>query len=148
MIQYKMGDLFNENVEALVNPVNCVGIMGKGIAKTFKQKYPQMFEEYRKACQLNKVKIGEMFIVKENNKTIICFPTKTDWRLNSKIGYIQKGLYALNHEIVKHDIKSIAIPALGCGNGGLDWEYVKPFIDSHLLILSESVKIIVFEPIQ
>ncbi|MEH2160663.1 MAG: macro domain-containing protein [Nostoc sp.] len=125
MFEYKQGNLLEEKTEALVNTVNCVGVMGKGIALQFKQAYPENFRQYKQACRAGKVKPGQMFTVATggllNPKYIINFPTKRHWRNNSKIEDIQSGLVALVQQVQQLAITSIAMPALGCGNGGLNW---------------------------
>lgn len=132
MIHSEKGNLLDANVEALVNTVNCVGVMGKGIALQFKQAYPENFKEYEKLCRINEVKPGKMFIHSTNSfigiKYIINFPTKRHWRAKSTMGDIQSGLVDLIAVVQKYEIKSIAIPPLGCGNGGLNWSEVKPLI--------------------
>lgn len=148
MIQYTTGNLLTSNAEALVNTVNTVGVMGKGIALQFKNLYPQNFRIYQKACKADALKIGELLIVEEGNlvdrKLIINFPTKQHWREPSQYDYIEKGLRALRMEIESRQIRSIAIPPLGCGNGGLDWSKVKPMIQRALHDLE--AEIYVFEP--
>ncbi|RAL25701.1 macro domain-containing protein [Thermoflavimicrobium daqui] len=129
MIKFVKGNLLESDAEALVNTVNCVGIMGKGIALQFKQAFPENFKAYQKICRQNKLQPGQMFIYKNsslmNPKYIINFPTKKHWKEKSKIEYIQDGLESLIQEIKSLEIKSIAVPPLGCGNGGLKWEDVK-----------------------
>jgi O-acetyl-ADP-ribose deacetylase (regulator of RNase III) len=150
MITFKSnGNLLDEKVDALVNTVNCVGIMGKGIALQFKQAFPQNFKEYEKACKSKAVNIGKMFVFATGAlfgvKYIVNFPTKNHWKENSKIEYVKKGLNDLYDVIEKNQIKSIAIPPLGCGNGGLDRNIVKPLIIEKLSKLSD-VDIILYEP--
>jgi O-acetyl-ADP-ribose deacetylase (regulator of RNase III) len=151
MLELKQGDLLEEDAEALVNAVNCVGVMGKGIALQFKQALPENFQQYKQACDAQEVQLGRMFTVPPgklfNPKYIINFPTKRHWRDKSKIEDIQTGLKALVAEVQQLGITSIAIPALGCGNGGLDWLQVKPLIESAFVKLPE-VKVVVFEPSQ
>jgi O-acetyl-ADP-ribose deacetylase (regulator of RNase III) len=151
MLEFKQGNLLEEDAQALVNAVNCVGVMGKGIALQFKQAFPENFQQYKKACDAKEVQPGRMFTVPTgklfNPKYIINFPTKRHWRDKSKIEDIQTGLKALVAEVQQLGITSIAIPALGCGNGGLDWLEVKPLIESAFVELPE-VKVIVFEPSQ
>lgn len=134
MIDYCKGNLLEAKVEALVNPVNCVGVMGKGLALAFKQAYPDNFYYYKIACSLGEVKVGQMFITANssflNPLYIINFPTKQDWRDYSKIEYVKDGLVALTKDIHRLQIKSIAIPALGCGLGGLEWKDVESLIIS------------------
>lgn len=133
MIEFKDGNLLEADAEALINTVNCVGIMGKGIALQFKQAYPHNFKEYEKACRAGEVKPGSMFTVQiaslTNPKYIINFPTKRHWKGRSKIEDIESGLSDLIEQIKQLDIKSIAIPPLGCGNGGLDWGDVRQRIE-------------------
>jgi O-acetyl-ADP-ribose deacetylase (regulator of RNase III) len=151
MLELKQGNLLEEDAEALVNAVNCVGVMGKGIALQFKQAFPENFQQYKKACDAKEVQPGRMFTVPTgklfNPKYIINFPTKRHWREKSIIEYVQTGLKALMPEVQQLRITSIAIPALGCGNGGLDWLEVKPLIESAFAELPE-VKVVVFEPSQ
>jgi O-acetyl-ADP-ribose deacetylase (regulator of RNase III) len=151
MLEFKHGNLLHENVEALVNAVNCVGVMGKGIALEFKNSFPENFRLYKKACKAGEVHPGKMFVVFAigllNPKYIINFPTKFHWENKSRIKDIESGLDALALEIQKLGINSIAIPALGCGNGGLDWSDVKPLIESKLSQPQmQNVKVIIFEP--
>jgi O-acetyl-ADP-ribose deacetylase (regulator of RNase III) len=149
MLEFKQGNLLEEDAEALVNAVNCVGVMGKGIALQFKQAFPENFQQYKKACDAKEVQPGRMFTVPTeklfNPKYIINFPTKCHWRDKSKIEDIQTGLKALVAEVQQLGITSIAIPALGCGNGGLDWVEVKPLIESAFVELPE-VRAMIFEP--
>ena len=148
MIEYKQGNLLEENTEAFVNTVNCVGVMGKGIALQFKQAFPENFKQYKKACDAKKVKPGQMFTASTGKlfpKYIINFPTKRHWRGKSKIEDIESGLKALVEELERLNIKSIAIPPLGCGNGRLEWAQVKPMITNALAGLSD-VRVVIFEP--
>lgn len=150
MIQFKQSNLLLSNAEALVNTVNTVGIMGKGIALQFKESFPLNFKLYQKACKSGQVQIGKMFITETGQftgpKYIINFPTKTNWRSNTRIEYIIEGLDDLIRIIQERHIRSIAIPPLGCGNGGLDWKEVKPIIEDKLGLLSENIRIEVYEP--
>ena len=134
MLEYCKGNLLEAKVEALVNPVNCVGVMGKGLALAFKQAYPDNFYYYKMACSLGEVKVGQMFITANNSFLypfyIINFPTKEHWKDPSKIEYVKDGLVALTKDIHRLQIKSIAIPALGCGLGGLEWKEVESLIIS------------------
>ena len=149
MLELKRGNLLEEKTEALVNTVNCVGVMGRGIALQFKRAFPENFKQYQKACKNGEVKPGQMFIVDMgvllNPRYIINFPTKRHWRQKSRVEEIQAGLVALVEEVKAHKIKSIAIPPLGCGNGGLDWNDVKPLIVQAFEALSD-VEVILFEP--
>lgn len=133
MIQYIRGNLFTSNAKVLVNTVNTVGIMGKGIASDFKKYYPQMFEEYKKLCNTNRLNIGDLHLYKTSNKWILNFPTKEHWRSPSKIEFIEEGLKKLVKDAHELQINDIAMPKLGCGNGGLDWEsQVKPLVEKYL----------------
>ena len=150
MIEYKNGDILREDVEAIVNTVNCVGIMGRGLALQFKNKFPQNFKEYQLACTNNEVQLGKMFVHQTgqliNPKYIINFPTKGHWKQNSKIEDISNGLDDLITIIEKYSIKSIAIPPLGSGLGGLDWKMVKKLIEEKLKNINCTV--ILFEPLE
>jgi len=149
MIELGHGNLLEADVEALVNTVNCVGIMGKGIALQFKQAFPDNFKAYQSACKKGEVCPGTMFIFPTkkllNPKYIINFPTKRHWKQPSKLEDIETGLVALIEEVQKLEIRSIAIPPLGCGNGGLRWEEVKPLITKSFSKLP-AVKVVIFEP--
>lgn len=150
MIEYKNGDILREDVEAIVNTVNCVGIMGRGLALQFKNKFPQNFKEYQLACKNKEVQLGKMFVHQTgqliNPKYIINFPTKGHWKQNSKIEDISNGLDNLITIIEKYSIKSIAIPPLGSGLGGLDWKMVKKLIEEKLKNINCTV--ILFEPLE
>ena len=150
MIEYKNGDILREDVEAIVNTVNCVGIMGRGLALQFKNKFPQNFKEYQLACKNKEVQLGKMFVHQTgqliNPKYIINFPTKGHWKQNSKIEDISNGLDDLITIIEKYSIKSIAIPPLGSGLGGLDWKMVKKLIEEKLKNINCTV--ILFEPLE
>lgn len=148
MFSYMTGDLLKSNAEALVNTVNCEGYMGKGIAYQFKLQFPKNNEAYKKACQSGELRPGKLHYFAENGKIIINFPTKDKWREKSKIEYIDSGLSALIELIIKLDIKSIAIPPLGSGNGGLIWYEVKKVIEEKLEGISQTVNISIFEPSQ
>ena len=124
----KNGNIFNSSCEFLINPVNTVGVMGKGLALQFKNLFPNNFLKYRQHCLNGNLTIGKLLVINENNKRIINFPTKQDWRNNSKLEYIILGLQKLEIAIQKFNIKSIAFPKIGCGLGGLDWNIVLPEI--------------------
>lgn len=149
MIEFRKGNLLTADVEALVNTVNCVGIMGRGIALQFKRIYPANFKAYEAACKRNEVQPGRMFVFETgsmmNPKYIVNFPTKRHWRGKSRIEDIESGLVALVDEIRTRKIRSIAVPPLGAGLGGLDWSDVRPRIEEALSTLSD-VDVVVFEP--
>lgn len=146
-IEHGKGDLLAADVEALVNPVNTKGVMGKGLALQFKKAFPDNFAAYQEACRKGEVVIGRMHIVQRPSppRFIINFPTKDHWRNPSKIEYVQEGLIDLVAQVRKLEIQSIAIPALGCGNGGLEWADVKPLIVQAFHGLP-GVRVILFEP--
>jgi O-acetyl-ADP-ribose deacetylase (regulator of RNase III) len=149
MITFAKGNLFDSYSEAMVNTVNCVGVMGRGIALQFKKSYPDNFKAYELACKRNEVVPGKMFVFALNRfinpKYIINFPTKRHWRAASRIEDIESGLVDLAEVIEKLRISSIVIPPLGSGLGGLDWNVVKRIIEMHLACLDD-VDIVVFEP--
>jgi O-acetyl-ADP-ribose deacetylase (regulator of RNase III) len=149
MILYTTGNLLEADADALVNTVNCVGVMGKGIALQFKQAFPENYEKYRLACEHGEVKPGRMFVFATGNlmgtKFIINFPTKKHWKGKSKIEDVDNGLDALAEVIRANGIKRVAVPPLGCGNGGLDWGVVRKLIQRKLGEL-EGVEVLVYEP--
>jgi O-acetyl-ADP-ribose deacetylase (regulator of RNase III) len=149
MMRFVQGNLLDAKTEALVNTVNTVGVMGKGIALMFKEEFPANFRAYEEACKFNKVTIGRMFVTErrafEGPRWIINFPTKKHWRQPSKIEWIVEGLQDLQHVIQAHKIRSIAIPPLGAGNGHLNWSDVRAEIQRILGDL-EGVDIVVYEP--
>jgi len=149
MLEVVTANLLEADTEALVNAVNTEGVMGKGIALQFKRQYPDMFEDYRRACKEGQVQPGRMHVYERreliNPRYIINFPTKRHWRSPSSIEDIKSGLSALAEEIRQRHIKSIALPALGCGNGGLDWSEVLPAIRSALADLTD-VDLLVYAP--
>lgn len=150
MIEIKKGNLLRSDVEALVNTVNSVGYMGKGVALQFKQAFPENFNAYQKACKTREVRPGKMFVFKTglmiNPKYIINFPTKRHWRGKSRREDIESGLTTLIKEVRCLGIKSIALPPLGCGLGGLDWKVVRPMIEKAFSATPE-VRVLLFEPV-
>ncbi len=148
-VKVKRGDLLKENSDAIVNTVNCVGVMGKGIALQFKQRWPQNFKAYEAACKREELRPGKMFIYDLGEwakpRFIINFPTKAHWRGDSKIEYIESGLRDLVSQVKRLNIRSIALPPLGCGNGGLDWADVKRLIFAAFKEHPD-VQVNVFEP--
>lgn len=149
MIQYGTGNLLEANVEALVNTVNCVGVMGKGIALQFKQAFPENYREYKEAAETGEIQLGRIFMFetgkREGPKYIVNFPTKRHWKEKSRISYIKSGLLALVEEVKIRGIRSIALPPLGCGNGGLRWEEVAPLMQAAFAALPD-VDIMLFAP--
>ncbi|HEY5297265.1 MAG TPA: macro domain-containing protein [Verrucomicrobiae bacterium] len=149
MFELAKGNLLEAEVEALVNTVNTEGVMGKGIALQFKKKFPAMFEAYQEACKAGEIKPGHMYVYERedmlNPRYIINFPTKRHWRSPARMEDIQAGLSALVEEIQKRGIHSIAVPPLGCGNGGLNWENVLPVIQKALGNF-QNVNVLVYPP--
>jgi O-acetyl-ADP-ribose deacetylase (regulator of RNase III) len=149
MIRYAHGNLLDAETDALVNTVNTVGVMGKGIALMFKDRFPENYEAYRRACKAEGVGVGRMFVTESASlggpRWIINFPTKMHWRNPSRMEWIVSGLADLRRVIVERGIRSVAIPPLGSGNGGLDWAEVRPLIQSALGDL-EGVDVVVYEP--
>jgi len=133
MITYVKMNIFESPAQVIVNTVNTVGVMGKGIAKQYKTFYPEMFKEYQKYCEEKLLEVGKLWIYKTENKWILNFPTKEHWRSPSKIEYIEKGLQKFVDTYEEKGIRSISFPPLGCGNGGLNWESeVKPLMEKYL----------------
>jgi len=149
MITFSKGDLLQSGAEAVINTVNCVGVMGKGIALQFKQAFPRNYDAYRRACDAGEVRLGEMFVFDTgsmiNPRWIINFPTKGHWKAKSRLSDIETGLEDLKRVILENGIRSIAVPPLGCGNGGLDWAEVEPVIRRALGDLNE-VDVRLFAP--
>ena len=148
-MELTQGNLLEADVEALVNTVNCVGIMGKGIALQFKKAFPENYEAYRKACKAEEVRPGRMFIFRtgrlHNPKFIVNFPTKRHWKGKSRIEDIESGLRALVTDVRELQIRSIAVPPLGCGFGGLAWDEVRPLIAAAFATIPD-VHVLLFEP--
>lgn len=143
MLTYIKGDLLNSPAQVLVNTVNIVGVMGKGIALEFKNEYPEMFKVYQKVCENKSLDIGKLLLWKKDEKWVLLFPTKKHWREPSQVSYIEKGLEKFVQSYEKLGIESIAFPRLGCGNGGLDWNVVKPIMEKYLKLLPIRVYIYV-----
>lgn len=141
MIQYVEGDIFSSPAQVIVNTVNTVGVMGKGIALEFKTRYPKMFEKYKEACEKKKFQIGKLMLYNEIDHLILLFPTKENWRNPSRIEYIEKGLDKFVKCYAEKNITSIAFPKLGCGNGELDWKDVKLVMEKYLKSLPIDVYI-------
>lgn len=148
MIKFTTGNLLEAKADVLVNTVNTVGVMGKGIALMFKERFPENFRQYAAACKAQKVRTGEMFVTRVNEldgpQWIVNFPTKQHWRSPSQLAWVIEGLKDLRKFLTENNVSSIAIPPLGAGNGGLDWDKVKPEIEKELGQLD--IDILVFEP--
>ena len=149
MIQFKKGDLLASTDGVLVNTVNTVGVMGKGIALQFRDEFPHNYEVYVEACRKGELYPGKLLVVDDKSprygvKTIVNLPTKIHWRNPSKYEYVEKGLEALREFIIANNVEAISIPPLGCGNGGLDWNRVKSMITHYLADLHSTLHI--YEP--
>ena len=150
MITLTNGNMFDNPADIRINTVNCVGVMGAGVALEFKNKYPEMFKDYKKACTANKIRPGKPHVWSNNNfcddenVVIVNFPTKDHWRKPSEYQYIEDGLNWLHNFLKKEGNVTITIPALGCGHGGLDWAIVKNMIKEKLVDLKANI--LVFEP--
>lgn len=145
MITYVNKDLFETGADCLVNTVNCEGFMSKGVAYQFKQRYPKNNDAYKEACERGTLRIGTVLCYKEKGITIINFPTKDRWRFPSTMAYVEKGLDAMIRELPNLGVKVVAIPPLGCGNGGLVWNEVRELIEIKLQPL-EKYHFIVCQP--
>lgn len=149
MITFVTGNIFDSEAEALVNTVNTVGVMGKGIALQFKNQFPSNYKQYKEASEKKQLAIGQLLVTEEESllsgkKIIINFPTKNHWRYPSEYSYIESGLEALKKVIRDRNIPSIAIPPLGAGNGGLDWNRVKEMIVGAMQQVE--CKVYIYEP--
>ena len=132
MIEYIEGDIFESPAQVIVNTVNTVGVMGKGLALSFKQRYPEMFERYKTACEKHLLTVGKLMLFYEPDHWLLLFPTKENWRNPSKLEYIEKGLMKFVQTYAEKNITSVAFPRLGCGNGELDWKDVRPLMERYL----------------
>lgn len=138
----KIGDIFESNCSVIVNTVNCVGVMGKGIALEFKKRYPKMYLDYVKKCDAGEVKTGIPYLyVNDDGSKVLNFPTKDHWRSPSRLSYVMDGLDWVINNYKKYNIDSIAFPPLGCGNGGLTWDLVGPIMYQKLIDLPINVEI-------
>jgi O-acetyl-ADP-ribose deacetylase (regulator of RNase III) len=151
-IEYKIGNMFDEPTEAIVNTVNCVGVMGKGVALEFKRRWPENFKAYKRVCDDKSLMPGKMFVFDNSDflegskhRFLINFPTKQHWRSQSKIQYVEDGLVDFIEQVRHLGIKSVAVPPLGCGNGGLDWSDVRPLIERAVSELPD-VHFVIFGP--
>lgn len=145
------GDLFEAQAEALVNPVNCKGVMGKGLAAAFKQRFPGNFQAYKKLCDEGALTTGVVFAYRLDVpvgpvRYVINFPTKAHWRGKSKLAYVAQGLLSLHEALEEEALRSVAIPALGCGLGGLQWEEVEALIIDTLDPLQHNTEILLYPP--
>jgi O-acetyl-ADP-ribose deacetylase (regulator of RNase III) len=141
------GNLLDAEVDALVNPINTDGVMGKGLALQIKKAFPDVFSSYQRACKASEVVLGKMHVVSRPSspRFVINFPTKKSWRQPSKLEYVEDGLRDLVRAVPQLGIRSIAVPPLGCGLGGLDWTDVEPLIVRAFDELP-LVRVVLFEP--
>lgn len=146
MISFNVGNILESSAEALINTVNCEGYMGKGIAYQFKLKFPLNNKRYVEACKSGDFKIGSILPVHESEILILNFPTKDKWRKKSEYSFISKGLNTLIKMLPSLNVKSIAFPPLGCGNGGLDWRKVKQMLLQELKPYEDDFDFILYEP--
>uniref|UniRef100_A0A7C5VHX4 Macro domain-containing protein n=1 Tax=Thermus caliditerrae TaxID=1330700 RepID=A0A7C5VHX4_9DEIN len=150
MLRFVKGNLLEARADALVNAVNTVGVMGKGIALQFKRAFPENYRAYAAACRRGEVRVGRIFVYDRGPQSrpryILNFPTKRDWRQPSRLEYIEAGLADLVRVVQELGVRSLAVPALGAGNGGLPWPAVRERIQAALGIL-EGVEVLVFEPL-
>lgn len=151
-LSFKSGDLFQERAEAIVNTVNCVGVMGKGVALEFKKRWPENFRAYKRLCDQGGLRPGKLFIFENadmfdpcGRRLLVNFPTKDHWREGSRLEFIEDGLDDLIEKIRRLRIRSVAMPPLGCGNGGLEWKTVKAILLRKLETI-EDAEIVVFQP--
>ena len=138
------GDIFTSSCDFLINPVNVVGIMGKGLALEFKKRFPRNFQVYQKCCKDGSFVVGKLLVVPENGKAIVNFPTKVHWKDNSTIDYIKLGLEKLKIAVQRYNIKSIAFPKVGCGLGNLDWNDVFPLIEAFSNSIDQNILVEVY----
>jgi O-acetyl-ADP-ribose deacetylase (regulator of RNase III)/uncharacterized protein YwgA len=142
MFKALIGDMFESRAQALVNTVNCVGVMGKGVAEQFRKRYPAMFEDYQRRCEQKAVRLGEPYLYRDASGTLIVnFPTKEHWRSASRLADIESGLDYFVEHVAEWGLASVAMPPLGCGNGGLEWSEVGPLIHRKLHKLSIDVEL-------
>lgn len=139
MITYYTGSVFNAKAEAIVNTVNCTGVMGAGLALEFKLRYPEMYENYAEKCKTHNIQVGRMDYYQEKDKIIINFPTKDYFMYPSKIEWIESGLKDFVASYKNHGIKSVAFPKLGSLNGGLEWNQVKPLMERYLSMVDADI---------
>lgn len=144
MLRFVTGNLFESQAQTLVNTVNCVGIMGKGVALAFKQRYPQMYADYREKCERGKIQPGVLTLYKDEEPWVLNFPTKRHWKAKSRLEDIEAGLRTLEKNYRDWGITSLAMPALGCGQGGLEWDTVRQLIVESLAHADMDIE--VFQP--
>lgn len=144
MIIYVKENLFDSSAQVLVNPVNTVGVMGKGVAAEFRRRYPEMAEQYRKLCEQGLLTVGKLWLYRASDRWILNFPTKRHWREKSRLEYIESGLQKFVVTYRPYGITSISFPMLGCGNGQLNWDEVRPVMEEYLAELPIPIRIHLF----
>ena len=132
MVEYIEGNIFDSPAQVIVNTVNTVGVMGKGLALKFKKRYPEMFAAYRTACEKHQLTTGKLMLWRGPDHWVLMFPTKQNWRNPSRVEYIEDGLKKFSDTYAERNISSIAFPKLGCGNGELDWDVIRPIMEKYL----------------
>lgn len=147
MVTYVQGDIFQSPAQVLTNTVNCVGVMGKGVALEFKNRYHGLFEDYKALCDNKSVVPGKPYLWENDRVQILNFPTKRHWKDDSRLDDIEAGLKYLAENYINMGIDSLAMPALGCGNGGLQWNDVQPLIDKYLGSIID-LDVYVYRPMQ
>jgi O-acetyl-ADP-ribose deacetylase (regulator of RNase III) len=145
MITFRTGDIFKSNAQVITNTVNCVGVMGKGLALSFKERFPELFNDYVIRCEKHEVKPGKPYLWENDETQVLNFPTKRHWKENSKLEDVEEGLKFLAENYIKMGINSVALPPLGCGLGGLNWNDVKNLINKHLGQIDD-LDVYVYEP--
>lgn len=145
MITYVTGDIFKSKAQVITNTVNCVGVMGKGLAYEFKKRYPEMFEDYKKRCEAQEVLPGKPYLWENENVQVLNFPTKRHWREDTRLSDIDDALKFLAENYAQMGITTLALPPLGCGLGGLDWSEVKVLIEKYLGSIID-LEVFVYEP--
>ena len=145
MVTFVKGDIFKSPVQVIANPINCVGVMGKGLAKVFAQKFPEMEKDYVKRCKNNNVALGVPYLWEDDKFQILNFPTKGHWKTPSRLEDIKSGLEYLSKNYDEMGISTLALPALGCGLGGLEWDQVKALMLDILEPISD-LHVFVYEP--
>lgn len=148
------GSIFDADTVALVNPVNCDGVAGRGLAQAFKHLYPESYMSYVRMCNYKRLAPGMVFVTYASGvidgprSMLVYFPTKDKWRAPSQLDYVTTGLFALTRALRVYGIPSVAIPALGCGLGGLDWDVVRPFIERHMTTFAPDVRVVLYPPLE
>jgi O-acetyl-ADP-ribose deacetylase (regulator of RNase III) len=145
MVTFVKGDILRSPAQVITNPINCVGVMGKGLALEFKKAHSAMFNDYKRRCMSGEVQIGRPYLWEDDTTQILLFPTKNHWREPSSLDGVEEGLKFLAANYRELGITSLALPALGCGNGGLPWDKVRQLIAQHLAPIPD-LEVFVYEP--